>query len=368
MSQNNRKDPCPFRTVRIGGHRLARILAAFALTVVGTACTNSHPVAQSTITSSSPTRPAKPTPADRNLRDVTKAMIYGDGIAHVLPETAAQMICGALSPAEWHRTVGGDVGRTVYGGVGAKCVVSTGASSIELQMTVEALGAEGERIAGRRVKVDDSSSSKRVAAASAAVVPLGEQDIPAQQRVGAEPVLHLLARMIDMYQPAPDLPALLRHLLAMLLPRLNPASGPATPVYDAAGKLTYIPAESVAGVAIYDLPQTVQSLVLCTIVLQETGIRPQSAGIFVNSVSECNISKPRIFAKVDQFLPPLRQQFSIAGLPAQEVPNVGIVIDLLTMPAEYDRIEHLALRLTNYKPSAQLRAWVEMVAPRLLNT
>jgi hypothetical protein len=368
ISSNDQVAISPLGNVQTRHPGLALALLAFALALVSTACTDSGPGTQPTNTSSSRTPPAKPAPPDQNLRDVTKAMIYSDGIAYVLPETAAQLLCGALSPAEWRQIIGTDVGRTVYGGAGAKCVVSTGALVIDLQTTVEALGGEGERIAGRRVKVDDSSSSKRVAAASAAVVALGELDIPAQQRVGAEPVLHLVARMTDVDRDAPDLPALLHQLLAVLLPRLIP-TGPATPVYDAAGKLAYTPTEPVAGLPIYDLPRTVQSLVLCTVVLRETRIKAQSASILVNSVGECNISTLHIFAAVTQFLPPVAESspYKIAGRPAEEIPDIGIVINLLSIPTEYERTEHLTLRLNNYAPAAQLRGWAEKVAQQILS-
>lgn len=352
-----------------GTVRLAAFLAAVAL--VGAACTTDHPGAQPTTTTSmSTTRSSKPAPPDKNLRNVARAVIYRDGIAYVLPETAAQMICGTLSPAEWRTVLGSDVGRAVYGDVDATCRVSTGSVTIDMTRTVQALDAEGERIADRRVTIEPSSASGRVAAAQAALVPLAEQDIPAQQRVGAEPVLHLLAQTtidLDQADPAPDLlPGLLRQVLATLLPRLTP-DGPATPV-EVSGKLAFTATEPVAGVAIYDLPQTVQSLVLCTVVPRESGIKPPVGGIFVDSVSECQISKPvRIFTKVDRLLPAVQEQFTVAGHPAQEMADVGIVIDLLTMPNEYGtEARHLTLRLQNYRSSAQLRAWAEKVAPPLL--
>jgi hypothetical protein len=352
-----------------GTIRLAAVLAAAAL--VSAACTSDPTGSQlTTTTSASTTRSSKPAPPDTNLRNVARAAIYGDGIAYVLPETAAQMICGALSPAEWRTVLGSDVGRAVYGDVDAKCRLSSGSVTIDMTGTVQALGAVGERIADRRVTIEPSSASGRVAAAQAALVPLAEQDIPAQQRVGAEPVLHLLAQTtIDLEQAdaAPDLlPGLLRRVLAALLPRLTP-HGPATPV-EAAGTLTFTATEPVAGVPIYDLPQTVQSLVLCTVVPRESGIKPSVGGIFVDSVSECQIGKPaRIFTKVDRFLPAVQEQFTIAGHPAQEIADVGIVIDLLTMPNEYGtEARHLTLRLQNYRSSAQLRAWAGKVAPPLL--
>jgi hypothetical protein len=351
-----------------GAIRIAAVLAVASL--VGTACTNDRNGAQpTTTTGTSTTRSPKPAPPDRNLRNVARAAIYSDGIAYVLPETAAQMICGALSPAEWRTVLGSDVGRAVYGDVDAKCRLSAGSVTIDMTRTVQVLGAVGERIADRRVSIEPSSASGRVAAAQAALVPLAEQDIPAQQRVGAEPVLRLLAQTTDLEQAdlAPDLlPGLLRRVLAALLPRLAP-DGPATPV-EAAGRLTFTATELVAGVPIYDLPQTVQSLVLCTVVPRESGIKPPVGGIFVDSVSECQISKPaRIFTKVDRFLPAVREQFTIAGHPAQEIAEVGIVIDPLTMPNEYGtEARHLTIRLQNYRSSAQLRAWAEKVAPPLL--
>lgn len=240
---------------------------------------------------------------------------------------------------------------------------------VDLERTVHTLGTAGELIAGRRVEVDGSSSSGHVAAASAALVSLGEQDIAEQQRVGARPVLRLLARTTGIDQNPPDLPALLRRLLAALLPKLTPA-GPATPVYDDAGKLTYTPTEPIPGVPIYDLPQTVQALVLCTAVLHEAGIRPQPGDVFVNSVAECGVDRLRIFAKVDQFLDPVAESspYNVAGRPAEERTDVGVVINLLTMPAEYDRTKHLTLRLTNHAPPARLRAWAEKVAARVLTT
>jgi hypothetical protein len=355
-------------SLRHAGHPVAALLLAAGLVA---ACTNGGRGTQPTNSpsSSTTTYSAKPAPPDQNVRDVRQAMIYSDGIAHVLEETAAQMICDALSPAEWHQVLGVGVGRTVYGGVSAKCVVSTGALAIELQTVVEALGSSGERIAGRRVRVDDSSGSNRVAAASAAVVPLGEQNIPAQQRVGARPVLHLLARTTDNDQPAPDLLALLRRLLAALLPRLTP-TGPATPVQDAAGVLAYTSTDPVAGVAIYDLPRPVQSLVLCTAMLRQTGLTAQSVGVSVNAVSECGTSRPPLFAKVDQFLDPAPESspYRIAGRPAEERAGIGIVINLLSMSAEHDRTQHLTLRLTNHASSAQLRSWAEKVATAVLTS
>jgi len=238
--------------------------------------------------------------------------------------------------------------------------------------TVEGLGAEGERVAGRRVTIEPSSASGRVSAADAALVPLAEQDVPAQQRVGAEPVLHLVARTTDLDQPdlPPDLlPGLLRRVLASLLPKLTPDGAPATPV-EVGGKLAFTAIQPVPGVPIYDLPQTVQSLVLCTVIPQVTGIKPPQAAIFVDSVSDCVISQPvRIFAKIDRFLPPVREQFKIAGHPAQEVTDhdIGIVIDLVAIPNKYgSEPRHLALRLQNYEPAAQLRAWAEKIATQLL--
>lgn len=351
---------------RLTGCRIVAMVAATMLAVTACSASDTDPLPTGPPrTSSSP--PAKPAPPDQNLRDTAKAMIYSDGIAYVLSETAAQMICGTLSAAEWSDAFGGVVGRVVYGGVDATCVVATGTVTVTLQMTVRDLDAEGERIHGRRVKVDTASASGRVAAASAAVVPLGEQDVPAQQRVGADPVLHLLATMTDMDQPPPDLPALLRRLLTVLLPRLTP-TGPATPVYDA-GKLAYNPTDRPAGVPIYDLPQTVQSLVLCTVVLREAGIKAQPAsGVLVNSVGECSIDRPRAFAKVDRFLHPVPESspFKLAGRAAEERADIGIVINLLTTPTKYDRIEYLTVRLNNYTQGEPLRTWAEKVAPALL--
>lgn len=162
-------------TTSAAGRRFVALLAvaALAATACGDTGADTRPTGPP---SSSTTRPVEPAPPDQNLRDVGKAMIYSDGIAQVLPETAAQMICGALSPAEWAGIFGGTVGRTVNGGLDATCVVATGALSVELAMIDGSLGAEGERIHGRRVKVDDTAASRRVGVASAAVVPAGEQD------------------------------------------------------------------------------------------------------------------------------------------------------------------------------------------------
>lgn len=174
--------------------------------------------------------------------------------------------------------------------------------------------------------------------------------------------------MTDLYQPVPDFPALLRRLLTALLPNVTP-DGPPTPVDDAAGKLAYVPADRPAGVPIYDLPQTVQSLVLCTVVLRETGIEARpSAGIFVNSGSKCSIQRPRIIAKVDSLLDPVGESslYTIAGRPAEERAGKGIVINLLTMRTEYGRTDHVTLRLNNYTRGDQLRTWAEKIAPPLL--
>jgi hypothetical protein len=158
-----------------GAIRIAAVLAVASL--VGTACTNDRNGAQpTTTTGTSTTRSPKPAPPDRNLRNVARAAIYSDGIAYVLPETAAQMICGALSPAEWRTVLGSDVGRAVYGDVDAKCRLSAGSVTIDMTRTVQVLGAVGERIADRRVSIEPSSASGRVAAAQAALVPLAEQD------------------------------------------------------------------------------------------------------------------------------------------------------------------------------------------------
>lgn len=348
--------------------RLAAPLILAAVSACTPPATTAPPPTTSSPSTAAPSKPAPP--ADQHLRNVTRAMIYSDGIAHVLDETAAQMICGALTPTEWHQILGADVGRLVYGGVGAKCVISTGALVVDLERTVETLGTAGELIAGRRVEVDGSLSSRQVAAASAALVPLGEQDVPAQQRVGARPVLHVLARTATGIDQDPaDLPAQLRRLLAALLPKLTP-TGPATPVYDDAGKLAYTPTEPVPGVPIYDLPQTVQALLLCTVVLRDAGIQPRPTDVFVNSVAECSVDRLRIFAKVDQFIDPAPETspYKVAGRPAEERADIGVVINLLTMPARYDRTEHLTLRLTNHAPPARLRAWAERVAARLLTT
>lgn len=349
-------------TMRFPGRQLAAVLMALA--AVGTACTNGQPDSRATATGSPTTRPPRPTPPDKGLRPVRP--VYGDGIAHVLPETAAQMICGALSKAEWREAMGGDVGRTVYGSAAeGKCMVTSGSLVVELQMTqfdIDSILADDESIAGRTVRLRPTSSP-RIASASAAVLPLGEQDVPTQQRVIAYPVLYVNAR-VEHLDTSPDLIALLRRLLAALLPKLT-TNGPPTPTKVIPQRLTYTPTEPVAGVALHDLPRTVQSLVLCTAVLKVSGIAPQPDDLLVNAVGECSISRPSIFAKIDPFANPVANQFSIAGHPAH-ISSLGVEIELLSMTTEYDRTTHVALRLTRrYSNPAQLRPWAEKVATQL---
>lgn len=348
--------------IRFPGRRLAAVLVALA--AVGTACTNDQPGGQAIATGSSTTRPPRPTPPDNGLRPVR--LVYGDGIAHVLPETAAQMICGALPKAAWREAMGGDVGRTVSGSAAeGKCVVTSGSLEVELQMTqfdVDSILAEDESIAGRTVRLRPTPSP-RVASAAAAVVPLGEQDVPTQQRIVAYPVLYVNAR-VEHLDTGPDLIALLRRLLAALLPKLT-TNGPPTPTEVIPQRLTYTPTEPVAGVALYDLPRTVQSLVLCTAVLKVSSIAPQADNLLVNAVGECSISRPSILAKIDPFANPVESQFTVAGHPAQ-ISSLGVEIDLLTMTTEYDRTTHVALRLNrHYSDPAQLRPWAEKVATQL---
>lgn len=338
---------------------LAALLAAV---LASAACTYSHPATpQNAAPSSRTSSAATPAPPDQNLRDVTKAVLYHDGIAHVLPETSAQMICGALTPAEWSQTLGGPVGRTVFGGVDASCVVDTGSLSVHLRMVVDDLGTHGERINGRRVNIGPRN-------ASAAVVAAGEQDIPAQQRISAQPVLYVQTRLPALQEPIQDLPVLLRRLLTVLLPRLARAGKPATPVTDAAGTLVYTPADPVAGVAIHDVPRTVQSRVLCTAVLRVSGITPTVADILVNAVGECVIYKYRIVAKIDQFEPPIgaSSPYTVAGYPAFEHPGTSIVINLLTTRPEYGSARAITLRLERDLPRVELRQWAEKVAQAVL--
>lgn len=353
-------------TIRLAGRRVAAVLAAVGLAAA--ACTDSDPTAQpTTAPSSSITRPAQPAPPDQNLRDVTKAMLYSDGIAYTLPETAAQMICGALTPNEWSDVLGSTVGRTVFGGVDASCVIDTGILSVQLKMVIDYVGTNAERINGRAVKVDPSPFKER-AYASAAVVSVGELQTQEQQRFGAEPVLRLSAKMAALHDATQDLNAMVRRLISLLVPRLAPADKPPTPLPDARGILTYIPTEPVAGVKIHDLPRPVQSHVLCTAVLRVTGIKLSQTAAKVNSVGECYIPRLQISAEVDPFEPPIGESspYKVAGRPAFEQLGTGILINLLTAQSEYSRPASVTLRLERTLPSSELRTWAEKVANALL--
>ncbi|HCT81735.1 MAG TPA: hypothetical protein DGT23_35180 [Micromonosporaceae bacterium] len=351
-----------------GTTRVPRPLTAVLVALtMATACTATEPAAPPTTSSTPVMRPPRPTPPDTGLRTVR--MAYGDGIAFVLPETAAQAICGALSAAEWREVVGAQVGRRVNASAAdGTCVVVSGWLVIELTMSdfaIDSIGSEDETIAGRRVRFRPAARGGGSVAAAAAVVPIGEQDLPAQQRVNADPVLYVHARMEGL-EDHPDLDGLVRRMLATLLPRLT-HDVPPTPVNDAAGHLAYTPTEPVAGVALADLPRTVQSLVLCTSVLK-TGRRPPKPGqISVNSVGECYISGPdRTFAAVDRFAGPVAVEFTIAGHSAH-VGSRGVEIELLRMTTESGRTGYVVLRLDRHDLDPnQLRAWAEQVATPLL--
>lgn len=349
-----------------------RISGGFAavLAVLGVlaGCTDSEPATPTTTTTTSTSRTPPPTPPDEGLRPVK--IPYGDGIAFVLHETAAQVLCQALSATEWKDAMGGEVGRRVdASSVDGTCVLISGWLEVSLSLRVldlASVGPEVERIAGRSVRLDVNPSGSS-AYAGAAVVPLGEQNVPAQQRVLAHPVLYVSAQMKGL-ETNPHLGELVRRLLGAVLPKLT-HEGPPTPAYDGAGDLPYTPTEPIPGVQLADLPPTVQSLVLCTAALKELKRKPNPEKVLLNAVGECQISGPEgIFIEVDRFGGPVPNGFTIANHRAY-VGGRGVEIHLLDMKSRNSRTYYLTLRLNRKDLDLDAkRAWAEKVAAPLLAT
>jgi hypothetical protein len=281
------------------------------------------------------------------LRPVT--IPYRDGLVYTFEETSAQALCHALSPQEWHSLLGAEAARTIEIDHGFSCVVTSGSLTISMSMVSTEPSApprdhDTERIGGYPAwtKPDE------------AVIDL----VDGPDTTWAKPYLHVTVAT----EPGDhDQRDLLRRLVTTLLTRLA-HNGPATPVDNADGALTFAPTPPVPGVRLSDLPRPVQALMLCTAMTQ-TGAPNVT---YVNMAGECTADDSNRRASVtveDNDGGPAR--FTIGGRPARF--NRGaIVITLAELP--WDGPEHLYVQLTVewlFADQATAKAWADQFVTQL---
>lgn len=311
--------------------------------------------------STSTTSTTQPVPPDSGLRPVENR--YGDGIAYVLGETAAQIICQALTPQEWSDILGGDVGRTIepFG----DCIVTSSTVTIELSMSTAVGsnrdGVDEETIAGHPAWV--WIAGDRAAEGVVGLLPFVEGDTSPRYL----PSLYVQATPIA-HGSHDDLGGLVRAVSATLAPKLL-HDGPKTPRWEEE-RLTvpYVRTEPVPGTALYDLPPTVQGLVLCTVMADLQAAEIRDSDLLVLGTGSCALpDAPRPYGWVMESSDAAGDgDLTVAGFPAGFT-SLGIAIDLRTLPAISPNGEdrYIRLLLRSDADPAELRVWAEKVVGSL---
>lgn len=246
-------------------------------------------------------------PKDTNLRPVT--MTYRDGLVYTAGETSAQALCHALSAQEWRAMLGGAVGRTIQ--YYDECVADTGSLYVQMSMEldepdVQPRDREPETISGYPAWTEPDGVLVTLDAAP--------------KSIWARPYLYIEAA-------GPDQRDLLRRLASTLLDRLA-HNGPPTPVADSQDILAFTETKPVPGTRLFDLPEPVQALVLCTAMLR-TGAPDVT---YVDMAGQCSADDRR--AAITDHSQAESAGFTIANHPATFVHGGGITIDLVELPPD----------------------------------
>jgi hypothetical protein len=239
-----------------------RVAASVLVLAVGVAaCAAPHETPRPTTTTS-----ARPVIEDQHLRAVR--MSTGRALTHVQPDTASQVLCQVLERAEWEQVLGGRVGRAPLELPNAGCLVTTEQGDVRLQLREmeRALDAE-TTVAGRPAVAYPDRPGGRVlyvlALTDEAASPSALRTLEVE---ATDDVAH---EVLDAVVP----------LLAK--------EGDALPAIDDRGDVEYVVTPLTGGRQFGDLPQPVQGLQLCTVLLEGEDFRIAATDVGVAASGAC---------------------------------------------------------------------------------
>nr|CEL22662.1 hypothetical protein [Kibdelosporangium sp. MJ126-NF4]CTQ89803.1 hypothetical protein [Kibdelosporangium sp. MJ126-NF4] len=168
----------------------------------------------------------------------------------------------------------------------------------------------------------------------------------------------------------PDMPDRIRRLFTMVLPRLTPADKPAAPFTDAVdNSIEYAATEPVAGVPLHDLPQPMQSQILCTAAIQAMGAAVKPEDISVFGTATCLLLDSGVSVSLDTkgSAVPDASPDRIGSRVAQVLPSGEVLVNVLKSEKTRGTDGDLKLRFKPMSKPIDLRPVAEKVVARVLS-
>lgn len=273
------------------------------LAVVLAACSSPDEGPEPTATTS-----ATPVVADEGLRPVR--MTSGRALTYVHPDTASQILCQVLDKGEWERLLDGAVGRAPLDAPQAGCRFTTARGRLVVQLREAARAFEADTtIAGRPATTKDVSGGQVVS-----VVALTDDGpVPGGQ--------HLPLRILEVTADG----AVVTRVLTEIVPLLV-KDGEPLPAIDDSGEIPYATTPLTRGGQFLDLPQPVQALQLCTVLLEGGDFRVPATEVSVYDTGSCWLmtAQGKITVEATQAVGDTYAD-TVAGRPADVVADLSSV-------------------------------------------